>query len=34
LSAGDIDKLLDPKNYTGAAQAMIDRVLGAGKKRS
>jgi 3-carboxy-cis,cis-muconate cycloisomerase len=34
FSPGDIDKLLDPKNYTGAAQAMIDRVLGASKKRS
>jgi len=34
LSANDIDNLLDPKNYTGAAQAMIDRVLDASKKRS
>jgi 3-carboxy-cis,cis-muconate cycloisomerase len=34
LSAGEIDSLLDPKNYTGAAQAMIDRVLNSSKKRS
>jgi 3-carboxy-cis,cis-muconate cycloisomerase len=32
--ANDIDNLLDPQNYTGAAQAMIDRVLDASKKRS
>jgi 3-carboxy-cis,cis-muconate cycloisomerase len=34
LSSGEIDSLLDPKNYTGSAQAMIDRVLSVGKKSS
>ena len=34
LSAREIDELLDPKNYTGSAQVMIDRVLGSAKKHS
>ena len=34
LSAREIDSLLDPKNYIGSAQAMIDRVLSASKKGS
>lgn len=29
LDAADIDRLLEPVNYLGAADAMIDRVLGA-----
>ena len=27
LTAGDLDRLLDPNNYTGMAEKMIDRVL-------
>jgi len=34
LSAREIDELLDPKNYTGSAQVMIDRVLDSAKKHS
>jgi 3-carboxy-cis,cis-muconate cycloisomerase len=34
LSTADIDRLLDPKNYTGSAASMIDRVLSASRKRS
>jgi len=34
LSAKDIENLLDPKKYTGSAQAMIERVLESSKKRS
>lgn len=32
LSVPEIDKLLDPKNYTGSAKSMIDRVLADHKK--
>lgn len=32
LSVPEIDKLLDPKNYTGSAKSMIDRVLANYKK--
>jgi 3-carboxy-cis,cis-muconate cycloisomerase len=34
LSGEDIIGLLDPKNYTGAAQMMIDRVLKSSRKQS
>ena len=34
LSARELDELLDPKNYTGSAQVMIDRVLDSAKKHS
>jgi adenylosuccinate lyase len=34
LSAREIDELLDPRNYTGCAQVMIDRVLSSAKKHS
>lgn len=34
LSAEDIIGLLDPANYTGAAQMMIDRVLKSSRKQS
>ena len=34
FSAADIDRSLDPKQYTGAAREMIDRVLAASKKTS
>jgi 3-carboxy-cis,cis-muconate cycloisomerase len=34
LSAEQIGGLLDPKNYTGAAQMMIDRVLKSSRKQS
>lgn len=34
LSSPEIDKLLDPKNYTGSAQVMIDRVLNSANKHS
>lgn len=34
LSAREIDELLDPRNYTGSAQVMIDRVLDSAKKHS
>lgn len=34
LSSREIDELLDPKNYTGSARAMIDRVLNSAKKHS
>jgi 3-carboxy-cis,cis-muconate cycloisomerase len=33
LSAADLDRLLDPVNYLGSAQAMIDRVLKHVEKR-
>lgn len=33
LSVADIDKLLDPANYTGSAASMIDRVLAGHKKQ-
>jgi 3-carboxy-cis,cis-muconate cycloisomerase len=32
LSPTEIDKLLDPKNYTGSAESMIDQVLADHKK--
>jgi 3-carboxy-cis,cis-muconate cycloisomerase len=32
LSETEIDKLLDPKNYTGSAESMIDQVLADHKK--
>jgi 3-carboxy-cis,cis-muconate cycloisomerase len=34
FSAADIDRSLDPKQYTGAAREMIDRVLAASNKTS
>jgi 3-carboxy-cis,cis-muconate cycloisomerase len=34
LSAAEIDDLLEPKNYIGSAQSMINRVLAASKKAS
>jgi len=34
FSAADINRSLDPKQYTGAAREMIDRVLAASKKTS
>jgi 3-carboxy-cis,cis-muconate cycloisomerase len=34
LSADQIDGLLDAKNYTGATQAMIDRVIKSSRERS
>jgi 3-carboxy-cis,cis-muconate cycloisomerase len=34
FSAVDIDRLLDPQQYTGAARDMIDRVLASSKKTS
>src|ERR1700723_1554089 len=34
LSAREIDELLDPKNYTGSPQVIIDRVLDFAKKHS
>jgi 3-carboxy-cis,cis-muconate cycloisomerase len=34
LSAAEIDVLLEPKNYLGAAESMIERVLAASKKNS
>lgn len=33
LSTDDIDKLLDPKNYIGSAESMVDRVLADYKKQ-
>lgn len=33
LATGDIEKLLDPKNYIGSAESMIDRVLADYKKQ-
>jgi 3-carboxy-cis,cis-muconate cycloisomerase len=33
LSAAEIDKLLDAKNYTGSAESMIERVLADHKKQ-
>ncbi len=33
LSIAEIDKLLDPKNYTGSAESMIDRVLADHKRQ-
>ena len=33
LSPAEIEKLLDPKNYTGSAQSMIDQVLADHRKR-
>jgi 3-carboxy-cis,cis-muconate cycloisomerase len=32
LSETEINKLLDPKNYTGSAESMIDQVLADHKK--
>jgi 3-carboxy-cis,cis-muconate cycloisomerase len=32
LSEAEIDRLLDPKNYTGSAESMIDQVLADHKK--
>jgi 3-carboxy-cis,cis-muconate cycloisomerase len=34
LTAEEIDHLLDPRNYTGSAEFMVDRVLNSSKKRS
>jgi 3-carboxy-cis,cis-muconate cycloisomerase len=33
LAPDEIDKLLDPKNYTGSAESMIDRVLADHKRQ-
>jgi 3-carboxy-cis,cis-muconate cycloisomerase len=33
LAPAEIDKLLDPKNYTGSAESMIERVLADHKKQ-
>lgn len=33
LTPAEIDKLLDPKNYTGSAESMIDRVLADHKQQ-
>jgi len=34
FSAADIDRLLNPQQYTGAARDMIDGVLASSKKAS
>ena len=34
LQAAEIESLLNPRNYTGSAQVMIDRVISASKKIS
>jgi adenylosuccinate lyase len=33
LSAEDIKRLLEPKNYTGSAEVMVDRVLAERKQK-
>jgi adenylosuccinate lyase len=33
FSAQDIKRLLEPKNYTGSAEAMVERVLSDRKQK-
>jgi adenylosuccinate lyase len=33
FSAEDIKRLLEPKNYTGSAEAMVDKVLSDRKQK-